>query len=216
LTMLFITLFGEVALGWSWGQSILRLKQNTAACHDLIEMLEYRLHVTHTRIGQILPSVSGPLVLHGQYTRDEILAGLGYWTMSRRQEFREGVLHLPDSKTDVFLVTLYKTEDSYSPTTMYEDYAISDQLFHWQSQSTTAIHSPTGQRYICHASQGYTPLLFVREHKQQENGLSAPYCYLGPVEHVSHEGSRPISIIWRLRFPMPARLLRQTAQQVTA
>jgi hypothetical protein len=33
---------------------------------------------------------------------------------------------------------------------MYDDYAINSTLFHWQSQSTTSVDSPTGQRYIHH------------------------------------------------------------------
>lgn len=63
---------------------------------------------------------------------------------------REGVKWLPDKQLDVFLVTLNKADKDYSPTTMYNDYSISESLFHWQSQSTTAENSPTGQRYIHH------------------------------------------------------------------
>jgi hypothetical protein len=152
--------------------------------------------------------------VHAIYTRDEILAGLGHWTMEIRPEFREGALHLKESKVDAFFVTLHKTEESYSPTTMYEDYAISDRLFHWQSQSTTSVDSPTGQRYINHKAHGYTPLLFVREHKTLSSGQAAPYHYLGPAEYVSHQGGRPISIVWQLQHPMPARLRRETSAQV--
>jgi hypothetical protein len=94
-----------------------------------------------------------------------------------------------------------------------EDYAISERIFHWQSQSTTSSDSPTGQRYIRHSEIGYTPLLFVREHKDLPSGLAAPYSFLGPADYVSHEGSRPISIVWKLRHAMPARLLRTTARQ---
>ena len=148
------------------------------------------------------------LALHAEYTRDEALIGLGHWDLDRRPDFREGVLHIADRKVDAFFVTLHKTEDAYSPTTMYEDYAISDRLFHWQSQSTTSADSPTGQRYIRHREQGYTPLLFVRERKSLPGGLASPYAFLGPADYVSHEGSRPVSIVWRLRTPMPTRLAR--------
>jgi hypothetical protein len=68
-------------------------------------------------------------------------------------------------------------------------------------------------RYICHREQGYTPLLFVREQKNLSSGRAASYTFLGPADHVSHEGSRPISIVWRLRYPMPARMLRPFARQ---
>lgn len=216
MTMLFVTIFGAESNGWSAEQASQRLRENVVACRDLVAVLEYRLHAARTRFESIEPLLSGPLALHAAYTRDEILAGLGHWTLDRRPDFREGVLHMPTAKTDAFFITLHKTEDAYSPTTMYEDYAISDQLFHWQSQSTTSVDSPTGQRYIHHRSMGYTPLLFVREYKRLPNGLASPYCYLGPAAYISHEGSRPISIVWELRHPMPARLLRVTARQITA
>ena len=35
---------------------------------------------------------------------------------------------------DVFFVTLNKLEKDFSELTLYKDYAISDSLFHWQSQ----------------------------------------------------------------------------------
>ena len=136
--------------------------------------------------------------------------------MDRRPDFREGVLHLATRKIDAFFVTLHKTEETYSPTTMYEDYAISERLFHWQSQSTTSVKSPTGQRYIQHRARGYTPLLFVREHKEMPGGLASPYAFLGPANYVSHEGSRPMSIMWQLSTPMPARLLTRVSRSQTA
>ena len=113
-----------------------------------------------------------PLTLHASYTRDEVLVALGHWTRNKQSEMREGVLHLPDLRADVFFVTLQKTEKDYSPTTMYQDYAINDRLFHWQSQSTTSAESPTGRRYVEHHQLGYTVLLFGREHKSRNGWLS--------------------------------------------
>ena len=103
---------------------------------------------------------------------------------------------------DAFLITLKKTETDYSPTTLYRDFALSPQLFHWESQSTTASTSPTGQRYIHHRERGSHILLFVREAKTDAFG-TAPYVFLGPADYVSHERDRPMAITWRLRRPMP-------------
>ena len=36
--------------------------------------------------------------------------------------------------TDVFLVTLNKSDRDFSETTRYEDYSIDRMTFHWQSQ----------------------------------------------------------------------------------
>jgi len=124
---------------------------------------------------------------------------------------RQGVLYLPEKKTDVFLITLNKSDRDYSPTTMYEDYAISAQYFHWQSQSTTSEASETGQRYIHHAARGNHILLFVREFKRDALG-AAPYTFLGEADYVSHTGSRPMNIVWKLRNAIPAKYLTRVRQ----
>ena len=94
---------------------------------------------------------------------------------------------------------------------MYEDYAINESLFHWQSQSTTSADSPTGQRYINHRREGSHVLLFVREYKMINN-VTQPYVFLGKANYVSHSGSRPLSIVWRLEEPMPATLVGKAVQ----
>jgi hypothetical protein len=208
IAMLHVTLWGSEGVSMSPDEADARLRANPSALADLQAVLDYRLHHTRTRPISLLSDLAGPLAIHAEYTRDEALIGFGHWDLDRRPDFREGVLHIRDRKIDAFFVTLHKTEDAYSPTTMYEDYVISDQLFHWQSQSTTSADSPTGQRYIRHREQGYAALLFVRERKTLPGGLATPYAFLGPADYVSHEGSRPVSIVWRLRTPMPTRLLR--------
>ena len=186
--MLFVSLWGKDGKGWSTETAFEQLNQNQASINDLRSVLQYRLRNTPTHHAGQIPIVSGPLTIHAAYTRDEILVGLGHWSMEQRPDHREGVLHLPETKVDAFFVTLQKSEEDYSPTTMYEDYLVSHEQFHWQSQSNTSAESPTGKRYTNHREMGYTPLLFVRETKALPSGLSAPYYYLGPCEYVSHEG----------------------------
>lgn len=107
-----------------------------------------------------------------------------------------------EAKTDLLFVTLQKSERQYSPSTMYEDYAISRDLFHWESQATQSVTSPSIRRY-----QGYDGpndvLLFVRHRKESRNGVTAPYQFLGRLEYVSSSGSRPVAFTWRLETPMP-------------
>ena len=213
LTMLHLSLWPSGQRPSNVGLAQERLRRNPVLVGELRELLCVKLQ----QVGSVPPHLSlpfpCPLTLHAPYTRDEILAGLGHWTLESQPQMREGVLHLAESQTDVLFVTLHKTERDYSPTTMYRDYAINDRLFHWQSQSTTSAKSPTGQRYIKHATRDHTILLFVREQKRI-NGLAAPYFFLGPADHQSHEGSRPINIVWRLQHPMPASLRRRTARLV--
>lgn len=51
-------------------------------------------------------------------------------------------------------------------------------------------------------------LLFGRALKRQD-GVTVPYAFLGPVDHVSHTQDRPIQFVWQLRRPMPADFFRQ-------
>ena len=154
------------------------------------------------------------LRVHARYQREEILAALGHATLSRvPSTFREGVLRSTEWNLDAFLITLKKSDTDFSPTTMYRDYAISPDLFHWESQSTTSVDSPTGQRYLHHRSLGSSILLFVRDGKTNEMGTE-PYMFLGPATYVSHTGDRPIAITWKLDHPMPLDVF--TAARVAA
>ncbi len=215
IEMLHVTLWGDQSRGWTIEEADDRLRQNSSAVSDLRTILEYQLANAPTHSSGQNLDAGGPLTIHARYTRDEILVGLGHWSLANRPDQREGVLHLAQSKIDAFFVTLQKSVEDYSPTTMYEDYLISHDLFHWQSQSSTAVNTPTGQRYIQHRQMGYSPLLFVRETRELVSGMSAPYTFLGPCEYVSHQGNRPISIVWNLQHAVPARLFRELARQAT-
>jgi len=95
---------------------------------------------------------------------------------------REGVLAHQASATDLLFITLRKSEALFSPSTRYRDLALGPALFHWESQSTTTTASPTGQRYIHHASRGSRVLLYrcaeacgyVREQRKQDGRSGAP------------------------------------------
>lgn len=114
---------------------------------------------------------------------------------------------------DVLFVTLNKSDKDYSPTTMYNDYSINEELFHWQSQSTTTDTGTVGQRYIHHRERSSKVLLFVREFKSDLVG-AAPYTFLGTANYVKHNGSRPMNITWKLDHPIPAKYLKKTKKLV--
>jgi superfamily II DNA or RNA helicase/HKD family nuclease len=164
-------------------------------------------HRPTTPLGDLLPALADvPLAVHASYSREEILAGVGWTSQGRTPStMREGVAWCADINSDVLLITLKKTDTDYSPTTMYRDFAISPELFHWESQSTTTAASPTGQRYVNHRKNGTNVLLFVRETKTNALGAS-PYVFLGPADYVRHEGDRPMAVTWRLRQSMPTEI----------
>ncbi len=207
LSMLHFGIWGKDSEISSLSESLEQMKTSCGFFFsELLELLEYLTDQTNSITQAVDLGFPCPLELYADYTRDEILAGLGYWCLGVTPDVREGGKYLPEINTDIFFITLNKSEKNYSPTTMYLDYAISDRLFHWQSQSTTNVSFPTGQRYLNGKS---TILLFVRKNKNA-HGQSVPYTFLGPAKYVKHYGSRPISIEWSLLHPMPARLVRKT------
>ena len=211
LRMFYITVWDSYEGDFSDGEALERLRglgNSPAMLDELMALLRYQYDAIDFVDSTADLGFDCPLDVHCTYTQRQLLAALDYPNISA---MRQGVLHLSEKNTDVFLITLNKSDKDYSPTTMYEDYAISPSLFHWQSQSTTAAESPTGQRYIDHAARGGRVLLFVREFKQDALG-TAPYTFLGPATYVSHTGSRPMNIVWRLEKPIPAKYLRQVQQ----
>jgi superfamily II DNA or RNA helicase len=164
---------------------------------ELAEVLEDRLpRVTHA--GAI---DSVPLRVHARYSRDEALAAFG---IANPNSVREGVKYVEPEKADLFFVTLQKTEEHFSPSTMYRDRAITPALFQWESQSTTTETSKTGQRYINHDGHGSSVHLFVRETRRTSADMATPYLYAGQAHYDSHRNERPIEFIWRLERELPA------------
>ncbi len=154
-----------------------------------------------------------PLDLHCSYSTDQIMAAFGYFNEDKKPSFREGVKYFKEKKLDAFFITLNKSEKDYSPSTLYEDYAINEKLFHWQSQSRTSVESETGQRYINHLKAKNKIVLFIRENKKQD-GITAPYVYVGEGEYVSHNGNMPISFVWRLQEELPAGMMKGANKRI--
>ncbi|WP_366523748.1 DUF3427 domain-containing protein [Nevskia ramosa] len=143
-----------------------------------------------------------PLGLHAAYGIREILTAVGWLTATRRTPFQAGLLALPERKTELLFVTLDKS-DGYHDRIAYHDYAISRERFHWQSQNSAGPNTKVGRRYIDSRDNGWRYQLFVRERPAD------PYRACGLVQLESWEGDRPMSIVWTLDMPLPARLFRE-------
>ena len=196
-----------------WQEALRFMRAHVGLRRDLLEVLQWRLDQLLPVHQRRFPALTGQLALHACYSREQIMLALGKGDFAAPFTHREGVLHVAERNLDAFFVTINKSDKDFSPTTLYEDYALNQELFHWQSQSTTSPESPTGQRYINHAQVGYQPVLFVRSGKKMDNGLTEPFRYIGPINYVRHEGSRPMSIVWRLQQPLRARELRAFRQE---
>ncbi len=192
-------------------ETFTRIRECGPLFNEMMEIMEYQLSRTDIVDFDIDLGYECPLELHCNYTRDQVLVSLG---VKNPENMREGVKFIPELKTDILFVTLNKSDKDYSPTTMYEDYLLSDRLFHWQSQSTTSEGSVTGRRYTSHRETGNNILLFVREFKKTVDGLGAPYTFLGMVNYKSHEGSNPMNIIWELEKAVPAKYMKKIGKLI--
>ncbi|MBO2454381.1 DUF3427 domain-containing protein [Actinomadura barringtoniae] len=178
-------------------QNLARIWRNVARREELGQVVD----VLWDRIHRVTPSVPEvahlPLHLHASYSKDELLAAFG---VERTRSWVQGVRWIEPQRADVFMVTINKTEKGFSPSTMYNDRAISPTLFQWESQSNTRENSRDGQRYIHHVDRGSAVHMFIRETKAG----APPYLYAGPMTYVSHESERPMRILWELAHPLPA------------
>lgn len=151
-----------------------------------------------------------PLCVHSRYSRREILAAFADGDTYALSEWREGVRWLPEANVDLFTITLDKSAGHFSPTTRYRDYAISESLLHWESQSTVRATSPTGKRYQEHTRQGSSVLPFIRLDSE-----ARAFWLLGPATYVRHESERPMAITWRLDHQIPGDLFARFAAATT-
>jgi superfamily II DNA or RNA helicase/HKD family nuclease len=170
---------------------------------QLSDVLEDRVALAEQR----QPVPAWPLALHRHYTRREIAAAVGFTRPGKKGvALQAGVLKLPaadgEPHRELLFVTLDKSGKAFSPTTRYRDYAVSPQLFHWETQSAASVTRPSGRRYLegANAAEPWQFYLFVRPDPE------AAYAFLGRVHYQSHSGDRPIAILWRLEHAMPGAL----------
>jgi superfamily II DNA or RNA helicase len=176
---------------------------------EVLAILEKRsVHLTYALDDEIGWEHRVPLSVHAQHSTDDILTAFGLLGMKQTAFTQKGVFRDDRTNSDFFLITLQKAERDYSPTTRYNDYAISPTHFHWQSQSMDTQVGAAGQRYIYHQERQGNIFLFVRHHKR-DGQRAAPYTLLGPATYLSHHDERPINFVWQLKRPMPAAFFRQ-------
>ncbi len=189
-------------------ESYQRAAQNRSVLSDMEEILDWADGESRVGSSPVALPFDCLLELHATYGSDEIKATLGGASFESAGVTGVGWLHFPKIKTFASLVTFQKTEKEFSPSTMYQDYPISRDLLHWESQSQTSQGSETGQNLIHHLERGYTMLFFARSRKKL-SGATAPFTYLGPAAHVSHQSERPIQMIWKLTHPMPVEMFEE-------
>lgn len=193
-------------------KSIREIGRNKVLLTEIIEVLDYLIdRIGFKEIDIDLP-YRQPLKVHARYTRDQILTAFGLSTFESKSSNREGVAMINALNTELLFVNLIKSEEDFSPTTMYDDYAINETLFHWQSQNSAGPETPKGISYIQHRENEKKILLFVREKNKDEFGNTIAYVFIGEAFLKEHYGEKPMNIKWELNEPIPHYLWKDAAK----
>ncbi|MDP2504644.1 DUF3427 domain-containing protein [Oceanobacter sp. 3_MG-2023] len=201
-----------LSLGFSCLEESLRALKNEKLQAELVDVIDISIgRIEHV---EIAPDniFDVPLFLHSRYSREQIFTAYGLNDFESETVAFEGVISVKNTNTELLFVTLDKTEKHFSPTVMYHDYAVTETLFHWQTQNSARPDRGRGKDYIQQAINGRKIILFVREKTKDLDGRTMAFVNLGCVNYVSHSGSKPMNITWELEKPMPAFIWHAAAK----
>ena len=171
---------------------------------ELQYLVDYRMSQLSQTTSWIKIDDETEIELYSCYSADEIHLmlenKLGRWQIL-------GTQYNHQKKLAIVFVTLNKSDKEYSPTTLYNDYAISQNQFHWQSMNKVRIDSVEGQRIIQQGTNGWKYILFVRDSKRDEYGITNGYYCLGFMDFNESKGERPMNVVWDMRMPIPGFIL---------
>ena len=175
---------------------------------EMNELMDYLQDNLYLKTYPMKNGLSGGLELYGCYTKEEIFALFDRQTADKKmQGAASGAFSIEEKNVELFFVTLNKSEKDFSPTTQYDDYFISENRFHWQSQNSMS-HTNKGARYVNQQSNGRRFILFVREEKKDGFGNTCPYYCMGFVDYVRSSGNFPMNIEWQLEKPAMAQFIK--------
>ena len=174
---------------------------------EIKELVEYKLDNLEIVTESLSDTVDPGIEAYGCYNRNEILTLFNIPEAMKSLTFTQQSGIVPvDDNTELFFVTLNKSEKEFSPTSMYKDYVISEHKFHWQSQNKDTIKG-SGSRYINQKTNGKKFILFVRETKNDGFGNTNPFYCFGYVDYITSTGEKPMSIEWEVEKPIMAKFL---------
>ena len=183
-------------------EAFAHLKSYPLFVQELKELTDYllaNLEMKTFSVGEGLPIA---LEQYGCYTREEVFAIFGRQTADKRMQGSvAGVFNIEELNTELFFVTLNKSDKDFSASTMYDDYVVSENQFHWKSQNTDT-HRGRGRRFVEQATNKKKFLLFVREYKHDGFGNTCPFYCFGLIDYISSRDDKPMSIDWRMHQPI--------------
>ena len=208
--MLYYALYGDTISNTGFNnikQAIKKFKTYPLFVSEVLELTTYLLeniNVNTFYIGEEMPQA---LEQYGCYSREEVFAIFGRQTFNKKMQGSvSGVFKIDELNTELFFVTLNKSDKDFSASTMYDDYVISETKFHWKSQNTDS-HQGRGKRFVEQERNKKKFVLFVREYKHDGFGNTCPFYCFGLVDYISSRDDKPMSIDWRMHQPILPQFL---------
>lgn len=205
-TMTYYTFYNKIPIkeGFiSMKEALQNIKSSKCLNFEVNQICDYLYNNLNLKTVKNDLSFYSPLEVYGIYNQAQIYSGLGVFNAKYSGPMLQGVWYLKEKNHDIFLCTLNKEESHFGESISYNDYPINEELFSWQTQNSVSTNSEILNRYI--HSDGRVSL-FVRINRKEYGNASA-YMYLGEAKYISCDGSKPVTIVWKLNNKIPAEYL---------
>ena len=208
--MLYYTLFidkiSKVGVK-SISEALRRLADYPMFISEILELTDYLLAHLETKTFSVGEGMPMGLEQYGCYTREEVFAIFKRQTANKKMQGSvAGVFNIEELNTELFFVTLNKSDKDFSAETMYNDYVVSENEFRWESQNTDS-HQGKGKRFVEQKKNGKKFLLFVRENKKDGYGNTCPFICFGLVDYIRSKDDKPMKINWQTHHPILPQFL---------
>ncbi|GAA4376491.1 DUF3427 domain-containing protein [Nocardioides caricicola] len=183
---------------------------------EIADLLKLTHAAVDVQAAPLLGLVDVPIHAFARYTRAEVFAALGVATVDKQFTHQSGTYFHAATQTQLMFVTLHKDDRKFSSSVQYRDYAISPQLFHWESPNNWRQDSTAMLKCIGAGPEGSkNRLLFVRE--RSAGRIDGTFRCFGLVDLEGElEGERPVGLTWRLRQRLPEAVFEATRLVATA
>ncbi|MGL4656801.1 MAG: DEAD/DEAH box helicase [Sarcina sp.] len=146
------------------------------------------------------------LKLYSSYSRDDVMRMAN--TKKKFSGFGMGGQKASDDKKSWYMFVNFEKEEGIKDSINHVNEFIGDDIFVWESRSTTTLDSEAGEQLIDNKKYGIEMHLFVRKYKDVD-GVTQPYIYMGKCDSVANFGEMPIVAHLKLQNKVPNRIMNE-------
>lgn len=184
------------------------IKNNDLKMNYILDILHYGLARYRKEFEEINYGIPF-LKLYEQYSMQEVALVSNY--RKKHSSFRGSGLFTINNEYFIF-VNLHK-ESNIKESINYKDKFIGRKLFQWQSPNSMKQSSERGENIIFNKKRHINLHLFVRKFEKID-GVVQSYIYVGKMNTKEYRGDKPITVIAKLEFELPAKIYEELVNKV--